>query len=223
MDVTAEILQNHLLYGGSDSTGPQGLSASRSLNYAAGPSISRPDNVGVSVLPFNLNYQGAVGLFGTENYFVKIKLTIDTHYARKAYGEAYWDPAMFTESTVPDPFYSEGVVDFALDLETLNTYEPARLSNELTPLFDTYVSVDLTNLKTGNIYIDNWLDVRLYTRNREEHPYDEMFIKQNDVFYIGFHARNTRRLGYNVNCLIGDKYISSADMSYEQRQKIARR
>ena len=66
-----------------------------------------------------------------------------------------------------------------------------------------YVGVSLSNLKTGNKYIDAWFDVRLYTKAREEHPYDEMYLPVKDYFYIGFHARNTKRLPYNVECLIG--------------------
>ena len=73
---------------------------------------------------------------------------------------------------------------------------------------DSYVSVDLENLKTGNKYIDNWFDVRLYSKSREEHPYDKMYVRLNDYFYIGFHARNTKRLPYNVKCVIGREYIS---------------
>ena len=66
-----------------------------------------------------------------------------------------------------------------------------------------YFSVELINKKTGNKYNDCWLDVRLYTRNREEHPYEKMYVRQYDQFYIGFHARNTRRLPYDVECIVG--------------------
>ena len=68
-------------------------------------------------------------------------------------------------------------------------------------------------LKTGNKYIDAWFDVRLYTKNREEHPYDKMYVRLNDFFYIGFHARNTRRLPYNVKCVIGQEYLSGAEVN----------
>ena len=77
MDVTEEILQNHLIYGASDNTAPQGLAASRSLNYAAGPSITSVQTMSIfHLIPYALKYQGAVGLFGTENYFVKVKVTL---------------------------------------------------------------------------------------------------------------------------------------------------
>ena len=44
MDVTDQVQQIHLTYGGSDSTKPGSLSASKKLNYAAGGSIAKPDN-----------------------------------------------------------------------------------------------------------------------------------------------------------------------------------
>ena len=223
MEVTAEIFNQHLQYGASDNTAPQGIAASRSLNYAAGPSSTRPDNVGISVLPYTLKYQGSVGLFGAENYFVKVKVTLDPSVVRKCYEEPYWECAQIYNSPSVDPYYNAAIIDYTLDPDIVNEYDPAKINMGLSTKFDAYVSVDLSNLKTGNKYVDSWLDVRLYTREREEHPYDEMFVRQNDWFYIGFHARNTRRLDYNVNCLVGSKYISEKDMSNEQRQKIARR
>ena len=92
------------------------------------------------------------------------------------------------------------------DLVTENTYEPAQIVNSLASINNPYVGVSLANLKTGNKYIDAWFDVRLYTKAREEHPYDEMYLPVSDYFYIGFHARNTKRLPYNVECLIGTGY-----------------
>ena len=82
---------------------------------------------------------------------------------------------------------------------------------------------DLSNLKTGNKYIDNWFDVRLYTSSREEHPYDRMYVRANDFFYIGFHARNTRRLPYNVECIVGNEYVSEENLTDDQRRYIARK
>ena len=90
------------------------------------------------------------------------------------------------------------------------------IPNKLFVKSDSYVSVDLNNLKTGNKYIDAWFDVRLYTKSRKAHPYDKMYVRMNDFFYIGFHARNTRRLPYNVDCVIGQEYISS--LNSEQKR-----
>ena len=133
-----------------------------------------------------------------------------------------WECAVIYNYVDTDPYYNEAILDFNKDLAIENTYEPARLNMSLSTRFDAFVSVDLNNLKTGNIYIDSHLDVRLYTAEREEHPYDQMFVRQNDYFYVGFHARNTRRLDYNVDVVVGDTYISERDMTDDQRKLIAR-
>ena len=83
-------------------------------------------------------------------------------------------------------------------------YFPAEIiGNRLPYGYSSYVSIDLKNLKVGNKYIDDWFDVRLYRKDRKEHPYDKMYARLKDYFYIGFHARNTKRLPYNVECIIG--------------------
>ena len=77
MDVTAEIIRNTIVYGASDYTAAHSLSSSKSLNYVTGGSITKPDVATVSIIPFTLNYQDAVGLFGAENYIIKIKYNIN--------------------------------------------------------------------------------------------------------------------------------------------------
>lgn len=223
MSVTAEIQRNHQIYGASDNTAPAGIASSRALNYAAGPSITRPDEIAIALIPYTLQYQGAVGLFGAENYFVKVKVNVNREYVDACFEEPFWECARIGDFTDADPFYTAAIIDGNADPITVNTYDPAQINEKLTQRYRAYVSVDLNNLKTGNIYVDSWLDVRLYTANREEHPYDLMYIRENDVFYIGFHARNTRRLAYNVNCAIGKEYIADTEMTNEQRKYIARR
>jgi hypothetical protein len=225
MDVSAEILRNHLIYGSSDNTNPAGLSSNRSLNYASGASIQRPDTIGVRLIPYTLRYQDSVGLFGAENHFVRVNVKLDGTYTGRCFEERDWECAMITREEDLDPIYglaNQAVIDLNADPETINTYEPASLDDTLSPKTRAYLSVDLNNLKTGNIYIDSWLDARLYTSEREEHPYDRMYIPENSFFYIGFHARNTRRLPYNVECLIGDNYVSELTMTAEERRYIAR-
>ena len=34
-----------------------------------------------------------------------------------------------------------------------------------------------------------------------------MYVKDNSYFYIGIHARNTRRLPFDVECVIGKEYL----------------
>ena len=206
MDVTQEILNNHLIYGASDNTAPGGLSSSKSLNYAKGASIQKPVLEKVSVVPRRLKYADTVGLFGAENVFIKVDLNIqDT--GNLCFEEPDWECLKITfglPSTVND--YKTAVMDPDKDLDIVNTYEPAQIVNTLSRINNPYIGVSLANLKTGNKYIDAWFDVRLYTKAREEHPYDEMYLPPSDYFYIGFHARNTKRLPYNVECLIGTGY-----------------
>ena len=222
MDVSEQILQNHLIYGASDNTAPAGLSSSRSLNYANGPSITRPDTISISSIPYALKYQDSVGLFGAENYFVKVSVSVNLQFVNEFFEEEDWEAAVIDPKLDLDSYYSQAIIDINKDPSQLNTYDPAFIDLSVTRVINPYVSIDLKNLKTGNIYVDNWLDVRLYTANREEHPYDKMYIRPFSYFYLGIHARNTRRLPYNIECIVGDEYISGNDMSEQEQKYIAR-
>ena len=210
MNVTQEIRRNHITYGSSDNTNPKGLSASKSLNYANGASIQRPIVERVTRIPYTLRFKDTVGLFGVENCFVRVDVDV---IDQELFGVA---------STIDSDGYLTVLWDIT-DQPILDTYEQAqregwpfppntpegdaRVSGDLGSVLKPYVSVDLKNLKTGNKYVDSWLDIRLYTDKREEHPYDYMYVPEKSFFYIGFHARNTRRLPYNVECTIGDLYL----------------
>ena len=209
-DVTPQINRTNEIYGSSDNTNPAYNSANRSLNYASGGSITSPEKDRVTIIPYTINYKDTVGLFGKENHFVRVEVNINRDFAFACFEEPGWECAMITpdDLEVFNTYYT-GVLDETKDLTTVNTYEPALLSRQgVANLPDEYISVDLENLKTGNKYIDSWFDVRLYSKTREEHPYDKMYVRMNDFFYIGFHARNTKRLPYNVKCVIGREYIS---------------
>ena len=212
MDVSQEILNNHLVYGASDNTAPQGLAASKSLNYAKGASIQKPVLEKVSIVPRRLKYADTVGLFGAENVFIKVDLNVkDT--GNLCFEEPGWQCLKITLGAFPvvNTYYT-AAMDPDKDLDTVNTYEPAQITNSLANIPNPYIGVSLANLKTGNKYIDSWFDVRLYTKAKEEHPYDEMYLPVRDYFYIGFHARNTKRLPYNVECLIGTGYKSKNEV-----------
>lgn len=43
-----------------------------------------------------------------------------------------------------------------------------------------------------------------------------MYVRMNDFFYIGFHARNTKRLPYNVSLVVGEEYVSGLDTDQER-------
>ena len=76
MNVTQEIRKNHIIYGASDYTAAHSLAASKSLNYARGASLGNPERALCTVVPHTFRYDGDVGLFGAENYFIKVDLNV---------------------------------------------------------------------------------------------------------------------------------------------------
>jgi hypothetical protein len=217
-DVTQRILDRHIIYGASDNTNPAYYSSSKSLNYGVGGSITRPEVNNISIIPYTLGYADAVGLFGKENHFVKVNVQIDRSIAFACFEEDDWECGRIVPGDITNiNTYVSAVIDDQQDPTTLNTYDPAFISDNKVPnKNDAFISVDLTNLKTGNKYIDAWFDVRLYNKAREEHPYDKMYVRMNDFFYIGFHARNTKRLPYNVSLVVGEEYVSGLDTDQER-------
>ncbi|MEK9639412.1 MAG: hypothetical protein VW299_01570 [Alphaproteobacteria bacterium] len=208
MNVTQEILNNHIIYGASDYTAPSSLVAGKSLNYADGPSIQRPAHRELSTVPFTFNFQSDVGLFGVENYFTKIQLKIIGDKVFACFEEEGWECAAIGLRDTEEIFWDLAVVDLDTSCTTQNTYEcPIIKANELPDVgANGYFSVEIINNKTNNIYNDDWVDVRLYSKTREEHGYERMWVKPKDFFYVGIHARNTRRLPFDVSCVVGLQY-----------------
>ena len=210
MDVTQEILNNNIIYGASDYTAPSSLVGSKSLNYAEGPSIQRPALRELSTVPFTFNFQSDVGLFGVENYFTKIQLKIIGDRVFACFEEPGWECPKTGVRTTEEIFWELANVNLDSSCVTQNTYEcPKVKPNELPSVGrNDYFSVEIINNKTNNIYNDDCLDVRLYSKTREEHPYDKMWVRPKDFFYVGIHARNTRRLSFDVSCVIGLEYAA---------------
>jgi len=222
MDVTTELLKQNQTYSASDNTNPDRYSSSRSLNYATGASISKAELAEVNVVPFSLQYSDAVGLYGVENHFIKVKLNIKGDFVLKEYMEPGYIKADINF------FEEEDDTDFvSSNLDQAGTENDTGYSSVATPPLtlpaiglDAYLSVNLKNLKSSNIYNNSNLDVRLYTKEHEEHPHDTMYIKPLDIFYVGIHARNTKRLPYNIQIDIGNEYKaleSIPDKSYIMR------
>ena len=222
MDVTSEIRNNNLIYSASDNTDPNTYASSKAFNYAEGLSIHKPAETNISVVPFTLNYEDSVGLFGAENHFIKVSVEIDGNIVLLEYLDpGYVSGLIDFNNTDTSPSYSTGIVDSGA-AENDNNYDSAKTPPLTLPIIGTeaYFSVKLINNKTGNIYVDSHVDARLYTKEREEHPYDLMYITPKDFFYIGVHARNTKRLPYNISCEVGKEYLPLAainDKSYIMR------
>jgi len=232
MDVTEQIQRFSILYGASDNTNPAGIAAAKKLNYAEGASITKPSLETVALIPSRLKYEDAVGLFGVENHFVKVDLRLlnptsicypENTYICAIFRDEEIDPAdpytYFNTGTTPGQAYIDEFADETDDGSCpefdvcYKNYQPSNLiGNEVPSYGSPKVSVRLNNLKTGNQYIDDWLDTRLYTKDRMEHPYNLMYINPGDFFYIGFHARNTKRLPYNVEVIVGEQYLDQSEI-----------
>ena len=164
---------------------PANYASSKSLNFCKeSATIQNAKTELVTAIPRRIDYADTVGLFGAENVFLKIDLKIissATAFSNIQTPENdYFSVWTFNESGTTNS-YETGIFDFTQDTTTVNSYQPARISNDLSQFKNPYVSVKLTNLKTGN-FIDAYFDVRLYTKNREEFAYDEMFIVQMTSF-----------------------------------------
>ena len=223
MDVTKSINKSIQQMGGSGSTNPKNYAATKSLNHAKGKnSITNAAIETVTAIPYTLKYKDSVGLFGAENIFVKIELNIKsatTAFTNISVAENDYMPVWTLAESGTTNFYDTGEFTFGTDGTTVNDFEPSTISNDLSAYADPYVRIDLANLKTGNIYVDNWFDVRIYTADRIEYAYDTIYLPVKGCFYIGFHARNTRRLPYNVEVTIGNEYLDIYDLTSDQRQR----
>jgi hypothetical protein len=221
MTITKEIQRKIELLGGSGSTNSTYYSASKSLNYAQGVNINNAPVDLVTAVPYTFKYEDSVGLFGSENAFIKIQLNIlgeGSIYANLDVQENNFTPVWVTREFGTLNDYDTGLISFGEDTTADSDYVSSEAQDQLSGIPNLYIRIDLRNVKTGNKYIDNWFDVRVYTKNKEEYFSDTLFIKPTDYFYIGLHARNTRRLPYNVEVDVGKFYISYDKMTESQRR-----
>jgi hypothetical protein len=221
MNVTDQVIKIHQTYGASDNTNPTYYSSNKSLNYAkSSNSLMNARQENLTVIPYEINYKDTVGLFGTENIFVKLQLDIQNSLSLVNGIEIndYVD-AVLLSGDDSDIFYESVVTDYSRDLETVNTYEPALISNEgLDFVPNAHVAINLANLKTGNKYTDAWFDTTLYTPDRRPWEYDRIIVPINSYIYVGFHARNTKRLPYNVSLTVDNRLINPNELSKEERR-----
>ena len=222
MDVTQAIENKILKLGGYSSSNVKNYSATKSLNFAQGVNINTAPVETITAIPFTFKYQDALGLFGAENKFVKIKLNIQGEGS--IFSNLDIEVNSFTPVWVSREFgtlndYQTANIDFSVDTSVSGSdYVASDTQDGLSDIQNLYIRIDLRNLKTGNQYLDNWFDARIYTKNKEEFIEDTMYIGPEDHFYIGFHARNTKRLPYNVEVDVGKEYLSFYNMTDNQRR-----
>ena len=186
-------------------------SPSKSLNLCDGPTLIRPDEQLIRALPVFDQWEDKVGLFGAENKFIQYnfhnKLVAKECYADDDQGYLclYYNAA----AKEKDAGY-QGLEAFGEDIPILNSYEQAVYSADGIPDYSpekTLISVELINHGTDNMFNDDWLDMRIYAKDRLEHPYPKMYVPIGEMFYVGFHARNTRNLPYNVEVQIAAEIL----------------
>jgi hypothetical protein len=209
-DVTPAIYVAELGIGGSDYTGQHSQAASQSLNFIDGPTLQRPNKQVCLTIPMEQRWEDAVGLFGAENKFIRYDVKYNKEWAAKCYEDDGYECMRYLpiEKDANQPEYVPLKVD-RNDNGTVLTYDPADVLLFGLPEFKgeaTYVSVELINNKTGNIYNDAHVDGRLYTKDRIEFPHNKMYLRYGEWFYVGFHARNTRRLPLDMTVVIGNEY-----------------
>lgn len=222
MDVTPATLKTIISMGGSGSPRYNYLSANRSLNFASDSnSLTTAATQRITALPFRTEYKDTVGLFGSENYFIRVDLDIQNQAGSGNIVLFGYLPAAIDNSYSGDGLdtYDDPVIDYDRDLEIVNTYLPAVIDNSIgNQGFRPLLSIALNNIGTGNKFIDSWLDCRLYTSDRKEHPYDLLYISPDDHFYIGVHARNTKRLPYDIELLVGQIVVSALSLPPEEER-----
>ena len=220
MDVTQEIQLRGQSYS-TGTTNPSGLVASRSLQFAKGPTMDRAVVTRISAIPQSLVYEDTVGLFGTENQYVRFELNaediiqgVDVEDA-DGYRTVLQDRGM--DLSVVGSDYDGAVSDDSVQ-EDQSVYVKAVFTSLFADVRTTLVSIDLTNLRTGNMYVDNWVDVRLYDGHGRPHEYDKLYITPRSSFTLGIHARKANRLPFRLQIDIGFEILSVFDVTAEQRR-----
>ncbi len=243
VDVTEQIRQYNEIYGGSSNTQQGGLAASKSLNYSNAPTLQQAQRVRATVYPLTFKLVGQVGLFGAENYYLRVDVDLLTPLAPE-FEEPGYEPAVVTFGEDPTVnTYEPAFINFDKDPPPpdpkpdaqiipsqqasrdccafiggvpndpiLNCYYGAQFSNVIPTTYDPWVSIDLNDIGVNNIYIDNWLETMVYTREKKMWGYDKMYIRPRDFFYVGIHARNTRHLPYNVDVTVGLELLQGEDI-----------
>ena len=226
MNVTTEVRNNIQKMGGSGSARQDYLSTSKSLNFSGGSNnLTTAPAQRVTAIPSTLSFKDSVGLYGAENLFVKVDLNVlnsSSVFANIEVQENTYYPVWQNPEEPTTNDYDTAFMDFSVEPATYteNTFNSANLNNDLSDYGSPIVSVDMTNLKTGNQYVDNWLDVVVYTRAGQRIDIDNFYIPAKDYFYIGFHARNTRRIPVNVELQIGNEFYEQNQMTDAQKQSI---
>ena len=216
MDVTQEVQQRALTYS-SGSTNPAGLSPSRSLQFAKGPTIQRAVVQRISAIPQTLIYEDTVGLFGTENQYVRFELNAEDIMQGVDVEDSDGYRTVLITSVDEPGDYEPAVSDDTVQ-EDQSVYVKAVFASQVPDTRTTRISAEITNLKTGNQYIDNWVDIGLYDSKKNPLEYEKLYVTPRDSFTLGIHARKANRLPFRIEIKIGYEILSEFTMTNEQRR-----
>ena len=195
------------------------LSPMKQLHLANGPSMQRAIEQEALVIPQTQEWVDKVGLHSVENVFIKYTVSLSNDRVPFCIAEEGWRCLTYSRLEEFDPVY-EQVVESDEELPETDPWQSAVWVPDTLPTFDgkqPLIKIELINKRTGNIYNDKGLDVRLYTVDRQEHCSNVLWIPNNESFYVGFHARDPRRVAYNVQLKIGHRYLPY-DMIEDKRE-----
>lgn len=198
-------------------------SPEKALNLADGPTLRNPDKQIIYAAPTFEKWVGSVGLQGAENKFIEYSFVdVNDLYAAICLDDDGYECGYYSRQAEIDQGYSSLLFTEG-HYPAVNTYDQAIWNKGGIPEYGnlkSFMSVEIINHGTNNIYNDNWLDVRLYGKDRQLHPYSKMYIPVAEKFYAGFHARNTRELPYNIEIQIAKNIVP---MSRIEDKRLIRR
>ena len=223
MDVTNQILNQTRIQGGSDNTNPATIAAAKVLNYAIGANATQAEYHKITSVPWVIPFKDAAVGLGVDNFYVKFKLDVDEpRFA--CFEPPGWECARIgTSSFDPSSDYEDAIVYETGDstddgscgptIVCMNTYEPAGTDGQgFYAQDDPRLSIRVVNKGTGNMYVDRDFDVNLMKKSRRPIQEDVLWCTLNDEFFVGFHARNTKQIPYNVDLIIGEQVINEKDI-----------
>lgn len=219
-DITDQLNSSRNTYGGSDLTNPAYNAASKSLNLSSATnSIINATGVTISTIPFTITYEDSIGLFGAENYYTKINLNVIDTGNQQIIVNDYIGLTRSTDVALLNT-YSAATEDELLDIAPVNDFDPASRELGIDELPELFITLELNNEGTGNIYNDKHIEANLYDSDFNIANYEDVLVNSKGEFYLGVHCYNTRRIPYKISVTIGESALVPDQMTDEQRRKI---
>lgn len=219
-DITDQLNSSRNTYGGSDLTNPAYNAASKSLNLSSATnSIINATGVTISTIPFTITYEDSIGLFGAENYYTKINLNVIDTGNQQIIVNDYIGLTRSTDVALLNT-YSAATEDELLDIAPANDFDPASRELGIDELPELFITLELNNEGTGNIYNDKHIEANLYDSDFNIANYEDVLVNSKGEFYLGVHCYNTRRIPYKISVTIGESALVPDQMTDEQRRKI---